>query len=67
MRKFRSDIPRFKKLITEATQGLCKIIESDKVTHYPDTGGDGIHYGPLSPESTEAWSNLVYNEIVNAL
>ena len=64
MRKYRNDLPRFKRLITAAVEGQCKIIESDKVTHYPASGGDGIHYGSLSPESTEAWANLIYQNII---
>lgn len=43
-RKFRADIPRILRLTKAAIGDECPIFESYKVTKYPETGGDGIHY-----------------------
>ncbi|MFL5785474.1 MAG: hypothetical protein ACJ76H_12725 [Bacteriovoracaceae bacterium] len=50
MRKFRDDIPRLDRLVKTAIGETCRYFESASVTHYPATGGDGIHY--WSPEGT---------------
>ena len=44
MRLFRNDIPRLDKLVYEAVGSDCVMFDSKKVTTYPETGGDGIHY-----------------------
>lgn len=43
-RNFREHIPRILRLIKEAVGEDCPIFESYKVTRYPETGGDGVHY-----------------------
>ena len=48
MRKFRSDLPRLNRLVTEAVSDSCRLFESAKYTQYPATGGDGIHYWSAS-------------------
>jgi hypothetical protein len=43
-RNYRQHIPRILGLIKAAVGEDCPIFESHKVTRYPDTGGDGVHY-----------------------
>lgn len=43
-RSNRAQIPRVIRLIKEAVGDDCPIFESQLVTQYPATGGDGIHY-----------------------
>lgn len=44
MRLYRNDISRLDKLVYEAVGNDCVMFDSKKVTAYPATGGDGIHY-----------------------
>lgn len=48
MRKFRDQLPRFKRLIDEAVGSDCEIFDSETVTQYPPSGGDGVHYWSTS-------------------
>ncbi len=43
-RKNPGDIPRILDLTHKAVADYCEIFDSTKVTKYPATGGDGIHY-----------------------
>lgn len=57
MRKFRDDIPRLTRLVKSVAGDRCRYFDSAAVTHYPATGGDGIHY--WSAEGTplaRAWA-----------
>jgi len=44
MRLYRNEIPRLDKLVYEAVGNDCVLYDSKKVTSYPATGGDGVHY-----------------------
>lgn len=44
MRRFRNELPRFRRLVEEAVGSDCEIFDSETVTNYPASGGDGIHY-----------------------
>lgn len=48
MRKFRRDLPRLNRLVTEAVTDSCRLFESAQFTQYPAVGGDGIHYWSAS-------------------
>lgn len=43
-RKNHDDIPRILQLTFKAVSNSCETFDSTKVTKYPETGGDGIHY-----------------------
>ena len=43
-RTYRAEMPRVLKLIKEAVGNDCPLFESQLVTRYPETGGDGIQY-----------------------
>lgn len=43
-RNGRENIPRILRITTEAAKDYCTIFDSTKVTKYPATGGDGVHY-----------------------
>lgn len=61
-RKNHDDIPRILELTYKAVAGECQVFDSTKVTKYPETGGDGIHY--WSPQGTpiaKAWAQSVYD------
>ena len=61
-RKNHDDIPRILELTYKAVADKCQVFDSTKVTKYPETGGDGIHY--WSPQGTpiaKAWAQLVYD------
>ncbi len=62
MRKFRSDLPRLGRLVTEAAGESCRLFDSAQFTQYPANGGDGIHY--WSAEGTplaRAWATEAFN------
>lgn len=44
MRLYRDALPRIDKIIQDSVAEDCKIFDSKKVTSYPLTGGDGVHY-----------------------
>ncbi|MDD2805860.1 MAG: hypothetical protein PHV33_09915 [Elusimicrobiales bacterium] len=61
-RKNHDDIPRILELTYKAVSDKCQVFDSTKVTKYPETGGDGIHY--WSPQGTpiaNAWAQYVYD------
>ena len=61
-RKGREDIPRTLELTYKAVADKCAVFDSTKVTKYPETGGDGVHY--WSPQGTpiaNAWAQAVYD------
>jgi len=40
----------------------CEIFESDLVTKYPATGGDGVHYwNTLGTPIAKAWAKKVFD------
>jgi hypothetical protein len=52
-----------------ASAPYCQFVDSRELTHYPPTGGDGLHYDYLGPEGrkqTESWARKVF-EIYLAL
>lgn len=60
MRRFRSELPRFQRLIEEAVGGDCEIFDSNAVTEYPATGGDGIHYwSAVGTPIAKSWAREV--------
>lgn len=61
-RKGHDDIPRILELTYKAASDKCRVFDSTKVTTYPETGGDGIHYWfkeglPLA----NAWAQSVFD------
>lgn len=67
-RKNHDDIPRILELTYKAVEDKCEVFDSTKVTKYPETGGDGIHY--WSPQGTpiaNAWAQHVYDWLAPAL
>lgn len=67
-RKNHGDIPRILELTYKAVADKCEVFDSTKVTKYPETGGDGIHY--WSPQGTpiaNAWAQHVYDWLAPAL
>ncbi len=60
-RKNHDDIPRVLGLTYKAVSDMCEVFDSTKVTRYPESGGDGIHYWfkeglPVAEE----WARKVY-------
>jgi len=56
-RKYRPEMPRVLKLIKEAVGNDCPLFESQLVTRYPETGGDGIHYwNTLGTPIAKSWA-----------
>lgn len=46
-----------------ASTPYCDFVDSRELTHYPATGGDGLHYDYLGPEGlkqTESWAQKVF-------
>jgi len=61
-RKNHDDIPRILELTYKAVADKCEVFDSTKVTKYPETGGDGIHY--WFKEGTpiaNAWAQAVFD------
>jgi hypothetical protein len=61
-RKNHDDIARILELTYKAVGDKCEVFDSTRVTKYPETGGDGIHYWfkeglPIA----EAWARQVYD------
>ncbi len=57
MRKFRNDLPRLNRLVTDAVSESCRLFESAQYTQYPAVGGDGIHYwSPAGTPIAHAWA-----------
>lgn len=61
-RKNHGDIPRILELTYKAVADKCEVFDSTKVTKYPATGGDGIHYWfneglPIA----KAWARHVFD------
>jgi len=60
-RNNRHHIPRILNLIKTAVGDDCPIFESHKVTKYPETGGDGIHYwNTLGTPIAREWANKAH-------
>lgn len=60
-RNFRSEIPRILRLTKEAVGEDCPIFESFKVTRYPETGGDGVHYwNTLGTPIAKDWAKKAF-------
>lgn len=61
-RTYRADIPRIVGLIKKAVGDSCPIFESQLVTRYPETGGDGVHYwNTLGTPIAKEWAQKVFN------
>lgn len=42
----------------------CKLIDSRQYTHYPETGGDGIHYGGSEGKAiAKNWAEAIFQKI----
>lgn len=60
----RSSIPRILRLTAEAVADYCTIFDSTKVTKYPATGGDGVHYWTaLGTPIAKQWATLVFEQV----
>lgn len=60
----RSAIPRILKLTKDAVGEYCTIFDSTKVTTYPATGGDGVHYwNTLGTPIAKKWASLVFDKV----
>lgn len=58
----RADIPRILELTYKAVSDKCKVFDSTKVTKYPETGGDGVHYwSPAGTPIANAWAEKVFD------
>ena len=44
MRQFKADLPAFVPKLERLVKSSCTFIDSRSFTHYPDTGGDGVHF-----------------------
>lgn len=67
MRLYRTEAKRLNDLIEKSVSEYCSIFYSDEVTHYPDEGGDGIHYWfpagtPIALSWAEAVSKLSWSQ-----
>jgi len=61
---------RFYEALEKAVSPDCAFVDSRPYTHYPDQGGDGIHYDSLGePGKTiaRAWAKSVSNDIEKIL
>ena len=66
-RKNREFIPRILRLTKEAVGNDCPIFESYKVTKYPETGGDGVHYwNKLGAPIAKAWAKKAFEAFQNS-
>ena len=60
----RTAIPRILKLTKDAVGEYCTIFDSTKVTTYPATGGDGVHYwNTLGTPIAKKWAGLVFDKV----
>ena len=60
-RTYRAEMPRVLKLIKEAVGNECPLFESQLVTRYPETGGDGIHYwNTLGTPIAKSWAKKAF-------
>lgn len=58
----RTDIPRILDLTRRAVSDKCKLFDSTKVTKYPETGGDGVHYwNAAGTPIANAWAAKVFD------
>ena len=63
-RKNRKYIPRILRLTKEAVGNDCPIFESHKVTKYPETGGDGVHYwNKRGTPIAKAWAKKAFEAL----
>lgn len=61
-RKGHDDIPRILELTYKAVADKCEVFDSTKVTKYPETGGDGVHYWfTAGTPVANAWAQAVYD------
>lgn len=57
---------QFYSALKAAVEGPCEFIDSRPYAHYPDKGGDGVHYDQLGPEGMKmarSWAASVFNEM----
>jgi hypothetical protein len=67
-RKGHDDIPRILELTYKAVSDKCQVFDSTKVTKYPETGGDGIHYWfPAGTPIANSWAQAVYDWLAPGL
>lgn len=58
----RTDIPRILGLTAKAVSDKCKVFDSTKVTTYPETGGDGVHYwNAAGTPIAKSWAGKVFD------
>lgn len=62
-RTYRAQTSPLFKLIQDTVKSQCEIFESHKVTHYPATGGDGVHYwtGNLRTQADD-WARAIVKD-----
>jgi len=67
-RKLRDKIEKINQITIKANNNRCLFFDSSKITHYPDEGGDGIHYSTttLKPQA-ENWALKVYEKFSTEL
>lgn len=65
--------PRFSEfysVLKEAVSQNCEFIDSRPYAHYPDVGGDGVHFDSLGPEGValaRAWAEAVFLQLLEVL
>lgn len=63
-RKYPDRHHRILKLIQDSTGNQCSIFNSQLVTKYPETGGDGVHYwSPTATPIAKAWALKAFEAI----
>ena len=63
-RKFRSEQPTILQATHQAIDSLCTFIDSTLLTHYPDHGGDGLHYEDASlRDQAISWAKESFYQI----
>jgi hypothetical protein len=64
-RNNRAAIPRILRLIRAGVAERCPIFESYRVTKYPETGGDGVHYSfPQGSPIAKAWAKAAFEHFI---
>ena len=64
-RKFHARQPEMLDWVKAAVSNYCTVVDGLETTHYPDQGGDGIHYG--NKKSVSAWVAQVFEAVKRAL
>jgi hypothetical protein len=66
-RKYRTSLPPLSDRLEKLISGQCQWVNSREYTHYPETGGDGVHYETTALHPiARAWAEAVF-KIVQSL